>query len=72
MNFDFYEFLHFVQADFYQINKNLELPKIVKMPFLQLLDAKKLISRKIWVTEKSWEKKSFSLLMYFLLHFTLT
>ena len=27
-----------MQADFYQINKNLELPKIVKMAFLQLLN----------------------------------
>ena len=50
---DFYEFLHFMKAEIYQINK-IQCPKIAKKEVLQFLNSPKLISRKIWMTEKSW------------------
>ena len=51
----FYEFLHFLKAEMYQINKFRALaPKMAKTSVLELLDSPKLISRKIWMIEKSW------------------
>ena len=38
LNFDFYEFLHFLKAEIYQINK-IQGPKMAKTAFLELLDA---------------------------------
>ena len=46
LNFDFYEFLQFLKAVIFQINKN-QSPKYGKMAVLELLDSQKLISRKI-------------------------
>ena len=48
LNFDFYAFLHFLNAEIYQINK-IQSPKSVKkwLAALGLLHPPKLISRKI-------------------------
>ena len=50
LNFEFYEFLHFLKDKIEQINK-IQSPKMTKKAVLELLDFLKLISRKIWVTE---------------------
>ena len=49
----FYEFRHFLKVQNYQINI-LRAPKMAKTAVLELLDYLKLISRKVWVTEKFW------------------
>ena len=46
LNFDSYEFLHFLKAEIYQIH-NIQSPKIAKTAVLALLDSPKLILRKI-------------------------
>ena len=51
LNFDFNKFLYFLKAENYQI-KQVKSPKMAKTAFLELLDSPKLISRKIWITEK--------------------
>ena len=53
LNFEFWEFLHFLQAEIHQINK-IQGPEIAKTAVLEVLKSQKLISRKIWVTEKFW------------------
>ena len=53
LNFDFYDFLHFLKAEIYHMNKSRAL-KMAKMAVLQILNSPKLVSRKTWVTEKSW------------------
>ena len=45
-NFDFYGFLHFLEADIYQINK-FRATKMAKTAVLELLHSLKLISRQI-------------------------
>ena len=45
LNFDFYEFLHFLKAELYP-NKKFSAPEIAKMAFIELLHSSKLISRK--------------------------
>ena len=52
LDFDFYEFLHFLNYEIYQIIE-LQSPKNGKMAVLELRDSPKLISCKIWMTEKS-------------------
>ena len=47
MNFDFYEFLHFLIAEIYQINTKFRAPKVLKIAFSKVLDSPELISRKI-------------------------
>ena len=55
LNLYFYEFLHFLKAKIYLIKKiQGRAPKMKKMAVLQLLDSPTLISRKIWMTQKSW------------------
>ena len=49
----FCEFLHYLKAEIYQ-NTKFRGPKIAKMAFFELSHSAKLFSRKIWVTEKSW------------------
>ena len=56
LKFDFYAFLHFLTK--------FRAPKIVKAVF-EFLDSLKLISRKIWMTEKSW---NFHTVRYSLFH----
>ena len=49
LNFEFYEFIHFLKAENDQINQ-MQWPtvaKITTMPELELLDSLQLISRKI-------------------------
>ena len=46
LNFDFDEFLHFLKAKIYQINK-IQSPQNGKIAVLELLDSSKLVSRKI-------------------------
>ena len=46
LNFDFYEFWHFLKAEMYPIQK-LSAPRIAKMAFFEHLHSPKLISRKI-------------------------
>ena len=46
LNFNFCEFLHFLEAEICQTNKNLVPTKMAKTAFLELLDYLKLISRK--------------------------
>ena len=46
LNSDFYEFVQFLEAEIYQVNKNRS-PKIAKKAILRLLDSTKLVSRKI-------------------------
>ena len=46
LNFDIYTFLHFLEAEIYQISK-FRAQKLAKMAVLQILDSLKLISRKI-------------------------
>ena len=46
LNFDFQEFLHFLKAVIYQIDK-IQSPKMAKTAVLEHLDSPKLISRKI-------------------------
>ena len=53
LNFDFYEFLHFLKDEIYHIRK-IQSPVYSKNGIFRTLDHPKLISRKIWVTEKSW------------------
>ena len=45
LNFDFYEFSHFLKAESYQINK-IQSSKNEKKTALKSLDSQKLISRK--------------------------
>ena len=47
LNFDFYELLHFLKVEIYQINKIQSPPKMTKMAILQLLNSQKLVSSKI-------------------------
>ena len=54
LNFDFYEFLHFLRDEFTKWKK-FKAPKIAKMAVFALLKSTKLISRKIWVIQKSWK-----------------
>ena len=56
LNFTFCDFLHFLNIEVYQINK-IQSPKIIQIAVIELLDSPKLISRKIWVTEKSWNSQ---------------
>ena len=53
LNFDFYEFFHIWRPKFTKWTI-FRAPKIAKMAVLGLLDSPKLISRKIWLIEKSW------------------
>ena len=53
VNFDFNEFLHFLKAEFYQINQ-IQSSKNVKMAILRTSRISNLISRKIWEKVKSW------------------
>ena len=53
LNFDFYEFLHFLKAEIYQINKIQSPYFYKKTAVLELLNSPTLISRKIWMAEKS-------------------
>ena len=53
LNFGYYLFLHFLKGEIDQINKN-QKPKICKKGSFSLQESSKLISRKIWVIEKSW------------------
>ena len=46
LNFDFHEFLHFLKAAIYQMNKFTAL-QMVKMAVFALLKSSKMISRKI-------------------------
>ena len=46
LNLAFYEFLHFLEAGIYQINK-IQSPKMAKTAVLELQSSPKLISRKI-------------------------
>ena len=46
LNFDFYQFLHFLKAEIEQVNKH-QSPKNCKTAVLGLLDSPNLISRKI-------------------------
>ena len=46
LNFDFYEFLHFLKGEIDQINKN-QKPKICKKGSFALQESLKLISHKI-------------------------
>ena len=52
MNFDFYDFLHFLKAEIYQKTK-FTAPKMAKTAVFGLLEFTKLISRKISVIQKS-------------------
>ena len=52
LNFDFYEFVHFVNAETIKKNKIQSLQNR-KIAFLELLGSQELISRKIRVVEKS-------------------
>jgi len=54
LNFDFYEFFSFSKAKFHQINKIQCSTKWQKTAVLELLDCPKVISRKICMTEKSF------------------
>ena len=54
LNFDFYESMHFMKVENYQINKIHTPLKMENTAVLELLDCPKLISRKIRMTEKSW------------------
>ena len=47
LNFDSYEFLHFLKADIDLIDKIQSPKKVTKTAALKLLDPSKLISRKI-------------------------
>ena len=58
LNFNFYEFLHFLKDEIYQRNK-LRRPKMAKTVVFALLESKKLISRKI-LHEMCSEKQFFS------------
>ena len=51
LNFVFYAFLHVSKAEIDQISK-IQSPKNGKNAVLELLNSPKLISRKIWMTEK--------------------
>ena len=53
LNSDFYQFLHFLISEHYQIHQIQSYPKMAKTAFLELLEPLKLISRKIWLIEKS-------------------
>ena len=46
------EFMHFLKVEIYQ-NQKFRAHEIAKIPFLECLNPLKLISRKIWVREKS-------------------
>ena len=52
LNFDFYEFLHFLKDEIYQTTK-FTAPEIAKTAGFTLLESPKLISRKISVIENS-------------------
>ena len=47
LNFDIYEFLHFLKAEMYQVAIKLTKFRALKMAGLEILDSPKLISRKI-------------------------
>ena len=53
LNFEFLYFLHFLKAEIYQMNK-IHSPKMAKTAVFALLEFTKLISRKIWMIQKSW------------------
>ena len=53
LNCDFYEFVHFNEDDIYK-RIILKAPKIAKTAIFAILDSPKMILRKIWATEKSW------------------
>ena len=46
LNFDFYEFLHFLKAETYKFDK-IRSPKLAKLAEFALQDPSKLVSRKI-------------------------
>ena len=50
LNFGFYEFVHFLRMQF----TKFIAPKLAKTEVLGILDSLKLISRKIWVADKSF------------------
>ena len=54
MNFYLFEFWQSLRAETYQIYKNSEPLKLQKIAVLELPDSSKLISRKNWMTEISW------------------
>ena len=53
LKFDFYEFWHFLKALIVQIEK-FRAPRMAKQQFSYFSILNKLISRKIWMIEKSW------------------
>ena len=53
LNFNFHDFLYFLKAAIYQMNKFTAL-KMAKLAGFAILKSSKLISRKIWVIQKSW------------------
>ena len=60
----FYEFLHFLKAENWKLAK-FRAQKMAKRAVFQLVNCPKLISRNLWMTEKSWnyhtDKKLFFL-----------
>ena len=46
LKYEFYEFLHFLKTEIYQVDK-VQGPEMAKMVFLELLESENLLSRKI-------------------------
>ena len=57
------KFLHFLKAEIYP-NQKFSTPKMAKIAVLDLLDSPKLISRKIWETEKFWDFHTVTTFVY--------